>query len=102
MSNPDDLLQEAREMAATWTEAHRLERTRYAYARIPMPETHEELCREANDTQYLDYARQTAVCFTAMQRSLVYRGNDYKGYAARFVTVLDAAIKHASTNKGET
>ncbi len=50
MSNPDELWFEAREMAASWTESHRLERNRMAYSLIPFPETHDELCREADDT----------------------------------------------------
>ncbi len=101
MSNPDDLFQEAKEMAATWTAAHQLERDRRTYFLIPMPETHDELCREADATQYLDYARQTPLRVGGREvegRSVRYRGNDYRGYAAGFVQEVKAAWKRAAYN----
>ncbi len=104
MSNPDELWFEAREMAASWTESHRLERNRMAYSLIPFPETHDELCREADDTQYLDYARQTPVVIQygasklrreLGRRSRTYQKEDFSGYAAEFVQCLDTAISNA-------
>ena len=103
MSNPDELWQAAKEMAESWTEAHKLERNRTAYSYIPMPGTHNQLCAEADDTQYLAHARyQISLQFPTnkgmreiRQRSKSYVGNDFKGYAAGFVQCLEAAISQA-------
>ena len=110
MINDDLLWQTTKEMAATWTEAHRLERNRIAYSYIPMPETHDELCNEADDTQYLAHARCQAPwqfpthrgVRTVTLRSLTYKGNDYRGYAAEFDRILYAAARHyALSNEKE-
>jgi len=109
MDNNDELWQAAREMAESWTEAHKLERNRTAYSYIPFPETHDQLCAEADDTQYLAHARCQAPwqfpthrgVRTVTLRSLTYKENDYRGYAAGFDRILYAAAHHALTNEKE-